>query len=217
MLLALFDMDGTLIDSQAHIVGAMTKAFEADGLTPPTRDAILSIVGLSLDQAMFVLAPEQPVDRRVRLVDGYKSAFMAMRSAGHVSPLYDGALSCLKTLSEHPDVVLGIATGKSRRGVEAVFQQHQIKPFFATVQVADDHPSKPHPAMADAALLESGATHGVMIGDTTYDMQMGKAAGMRTLGVTWGYHSRTMLLSDSDTLCDRFEDVAPHIMKELTV
>lgn len=211
MYLVLFDMDGTLVDSQAHIVGAMVAAFEAQNLPPPTRQDILSIVGLSLPQAMFHLAPSLDLSSRETLVEGYKSAFVKMRSSGHVSPLYPGAIDCLTALSEMPDVMLGIATGKSRRGVEAVFEMHDLAGYFVTTQVADDHPSKPHPSMVHAALLETGCDAGVVIGDTTYDMEMGRAGGLKTLGVTWGYHDSFDLIPCSDALVERYEQVIPAI------
>lgn len=213
MFLALFDMDGTLIDSQAHIVASMAAAFDAQGLPAPDRSAILAIVGLSLPQAMFRLAPDLDGKVREQLVEGYKQSFMKLRKEGHISPLYPGALDCLKTLSATDGIVLGIATGKSRRGVNAVFENHALAQYFETVQVADDHPSKPHPSMVQAALLETQASGGAMIGDTSFDMEMGRAGGMSSLGVTWGYHAQTTLAPISDILVDEFSDIAPAIEK----
>ncbi|MEM6306567.1 MAG: HAD-IA family hydrolase [Pseudomonadota bacterium] len=214
MKLVLFDMDGTLIDSQAHIVASMQGAYAAVGVPAPTRDDILSIVGLSLPQAMFRLAPDQPADVRDHMVQAYKDSFMALRAQGHQSPLYDGALACLTMLQAMPDVVLGVATGKSLRGVDAVFAQHDLAPYFATVQVADDHPSKPHPSMVHRALLETEADTCVMVGDTTYDMDMGRAAGVQTLAVTWGYHSAAQLRPCADVLCTTYSDMVP-ILKQM--
>ncbi|MGB1234817.1 MAG: HAD-IA family hydrolase [Planktomarina sp.] len=211
MLLALFDMDGTIIDSQAHIVGSMGLAVEGMGLTPPKRNATLSIVGLSLPQAMFKLVPELDVETRDELVERYKQGFMTLRSKGHASPLYDGALDCIQELHGRDDIVLGIATGKSRRGLDVVFDQNDLAQYFVTTQVCDDHPSKPHPSMVQMALLESGADAAVMIGDTTYDMQMGRAAGAKTLGVTWGYHTPEMLTPYADVLCNEYPQVIPAI------
>jgi len=209
MQLILFDMDGTLIDSQGHIIGSMNLAFEREGLLAPSRDAVLSIVGLSLPQAMFRLYPEADLDQRARLVEGYKTAFVELRQAGVDAPLYPGAMACLEGLHELDHVVMGVATGKTRRGVEATFDRHDLRPFFVTSQVADDHPSKPHPSMGLAALMESGADGGVMIGDTTYDMEMGKAAGLKTIGVTWGYHPVDHLQKHADAICERYDQVIP--------
>ncbi|MGV6839687.1 MAG: HAD-IA family hydrolase [Planktomarina sp.] len=204
MLLVLFDMDGTLIDSQGHIVGSMNLAFEREGAPVPTRDAVLS-----LPQAIFKLYPEADLDLRNRLVEGYKNAFVELRSAGVEAPMYPGAKDCLEGLNTYDHVVMGVATGKTRRGVEAAFDQHDLRPFFVTSQVADDHPSKPHPSMGMTALMESGGDGGVMIGDTTYDMEMGKAAGMKTIGVTWGYHPVDHLSKHADAICESYDQIIP--------
>ena len=185
--LVVFDVDGTLVDSQAHILGAMTLAFAAVGLPMPPREAVLNIVGLSLPQAFARLMPGAEVSVIEGLVDGYKSSFGTMR-AGNLSPLYPGARAALDGLRAQGDLVLGVATGKSRRGLDHVLSAHALGGHFVTTQVADDHPSKPHPSMLQACLAETGARGGVMIGDTSYDIEMGRAAGFLTLGVSWGYH-----------------------------
>ena len=198
--LVLFDVDGTLVDSQAHIVGSMTHAFETCGLTPPSREATLSIVGLSLPQAMAVLAPEGPVEH---LVDAYKASYQTLRRShgeAAASPLYDGIRAALDTIYAVDDVLMGVATGKSRRGLDHVIETHDLAWYFVTRQNADDHPSKPHPSMAQTAMADAGAEQGVMIGDTTFDMDMGRAAGLRTIGVTWGYHSAAQLAPLADVL-----------------
>ncbi|KPQ18089.1 MAG: phosphoglycolate phosphatase [Rhodobacteraceae bacterium HLUCCO18] len=190
--LVVFDVDGTLVDSQAHILAAMARAFAATGRPSPPREAVLDIVGLSLPVAMARLSPaalsEVPV-----LVDAYREAFADLRLSGGdaaLSPLYPGARDCLSALASEPWTLLGVATGKSRRGLTHLFELHDLGSTFQTVQVADDHPSKPHPAMLEACLSETGAdaARSVMIGDTTYDIEMGRAAGFRTIGVSWGYH-----------------------------
>lgn len=192
--LVVFDVDGTLCDSQHHIVAAMEHAFAAEGLPCPTRDAVLSIVGLSLPVAMARLAPDLPVSVQDRLVKSYKSGYMDARTA-RLAPLYGGVPELICALSGRSDVILGVATGKSRRGLDQLLHGHGLEGAFFTRQVADDHPSKPHPAMLLAAMAEAGVTPGrtVMIGDTTFDMLMGQAAGAATLAVTWGYHAETAL------------------------
>lgn len=201
MTLVIFDVDGTLLDSQAHILGAMAIAFAGIGHPCPPREAVLGIVGLSLPQAMARLAPDLDADA---LVAGYKSAFGTLR-AETASPLYPGARAALERLAAR-GIVLGIATGKSRRGLDHVLAAHGLAGHFATTQVADDHPSKPHPAMVLAALAETGAdpARAVMIGDTSFDMDMGRAAGVRTLGVSWGYHPRAAL-AGADAVIDGFD------------
>jgi phosphoglycolate phosphatase len=191
--LIVFDVDGTLVDSQAHILGAMTTAYASFDLPVPERDQILSIIGLSLPQAMEVLSPGLSVSQRDALVDAYKSQYVSQRhdlGEAQTSPLYPGVRSMLDALASVPEHILGVATGKSRRGLDYVLNTHGLTGFFATEQVADHHPSKPHPAMLEAALRETGTDNrrAWMIGDTTYDIEMGRAAGMKTIGVAWGYH-----------------------------
>ena len=189
MKLAIFDVDGTLSDSQSHIFHAMSLGFETVGLPAPARDAVLSIVGLSLPIAVARLAPELAPETQDRIVEGYKNSYFTQRAASP-APLYPGALDCLRHLQARGDFLLGVATGKSRRGLNALIEYHGLEGLFVTMQVADDHPSKPHPAMVEAALAETGleARDAVMIGDTTYDIEMGRAARVATIGVGWGYH-----------------------------
>ena len=207
--LVIFDVDGTLVDSQGAITQAMTAAFAENGLKVPARSDILAIVGLSLDHAMLKLAPEQPAERRANLVEAYKDAYHAQRQAeGAVSgsPLFPGALDALQNLAQQDDLLLGVATGKSRRGLDALLEAHDLTHMFVTTQVADDHPSKPHPSMIDAALTETGCTQdrAVMIGDTTFDIQMATAAGVGALAVSWGYHPADDLRAHCDHLIDDF-------------
>ncbi len=187
--LVIFDVDGTLIDSQAHICAAMGAAFGGLGLAVPGRREVLGIVGLSLPHAMARLAPDVPLEARAQLVEGYKQAFAALRAA-ELSPLYPGAREAIEALRAMPDVLLGIATGKSRRGLAHVLEAHDLNAHFVTVQVADDHPSKPHPSMIHACLRETGVApeSTIMLGDTSYDMDMAQAACVHGLGVAWGYH-----------------------------
>lgn len=207
--LAIFDVDGTLVDSQASILGAMQSAFEAVGLPLPARQAVLGIVGLSLDQAMFHLAPEAGAEARDHLVEGYKTAFARNRSekgAKASAPLYPGAAEALAELNAVPDVLLGVATGKSRRGLNALLEGHSMETLFVTTQVADNHPSKPHPSMIETALRDTGVDpeNAVMIGDTRFDMEMARAAGVRGIGVSWGYHPRDILERSADVVVEDF-------------
>lgn len=188
--LVIFDVDGTLVDSQSHIAAAMEAAFAAEGLAVPPRADVLGVVGLSLDVAIGILAPGQPDAARARMIDAYRQAFFAQRAGPEASPLFPGARMALEALAAEEALLLGIATGKSRRGLDHILQAHGLAHHFATRQVSDDHPSKPHPAMVLAALEETGVApaNAVMIGDTEFDIEMGRAAGVRTLGVSWGYH-----------------------------
>lgn len=193
--LVIFDVDGTLIDSQAEIKAAMALAFEGGGLPAPAPEAVLGIVGLSLPEAIRHLAPELDDPSAASVVAGYKEAFFTLRQSGTPAPLYPGALDVLEALAAQDELLMGVATGKSRRGLDHVLDTHGLKRFFVTEQVSDHHPSKPHPSMVLAALAETGvaAQDAVMIGDTSFDMEMGRAAGVRTIGVGWGYHGADRL------------------------
>jgi len=211
--LVVFDMDGTLIDSQAIIIAAMRRAFGQMGRPEPADTAILSVVGLSLEEVVHSLAPDLDEKAVAEGARFYRDSFVRMRAeqggeAG--SPLYPGAKAALERLHAEPETLLGVATGKARRGLEHVFDAHNIGGFFHTCQTADGHPSKPHPSMLERALSETGcdAARAVMIGDTDFDMQMGKAAGFTTIAVTWGYHSVTRLMaSKPDYLINDFSDL----------
>ncbi|MBK0329670.1 HAD-IA family hydrolase [Rhodobacteraceae bacterium F11138] len=207
--LIIFDVDGTLVDSQGAIVGAMTAAFADMGLAVPDRSKILSIVGLSLDHAVARLAPDQAPRQQAGLVARYKAAYHAQRiatGAAQGSPLYPGAVQMLHQLSARPDTLLGVATGKSQRGLQALLAAHGLERMFVTTQVADHHPSKPHPSMILTAMVETGVAreHTVMIGDTSYDMDMAHAAQVTGIGVSWGYHARSAL-SAAKVVIDGFD------------
>lgn len=201
--LVIFDVDGTLVDSQGDIVAAMEVAFAAVGRPAPARDAILSIVGLSLDVAMARLAPDLDATGQAALVAHYKDAYVSARHAGHGGPLFPGVTEVLAQIDSRDDWLLGIATGKSRRGLTALLESQGLTGRFVTEQVSDFHPSKPHPAMLQAALAETGvaAEDAVMVGDTSYDMDMARAAGIFAIGVSWGYHPVSALTS-ADVIID---------------
>jgi len=188
--LAIFDCDGTLVDGQANICLAMEHAFAEAGMMPPPRQATRRIVGLSLVEAMRVLLPDANDALHHGMAERYKAAYFALRSNGMADePLYDGIAALLSQLDES-GWLLGVATGKSDRGLDRCLDAHGLKGLFITLQTADRHPSKPHPSMIHQALSDSGAeiADTIMIGDTVYDIQMGKAAGCMTIGVGWGYH-----------------------------
>ena len=188
--LALFDCDGTLIDSQHAIVGAMVAAFEAEGLDAPPPARVRRVVGLSLVEAVAVLLPEGAPALHKLLAEHYKTAFQRQRQAGlHREPLFPGLRAALEAL-EGEGVLMGVATGKSMRGLRAALELHDLGRFFVTLQTADVGPGKPDPDMVFRAQAESGAeTAGtVMIGDTVYDIEMACRAGVGAVGVSWGYH-----------------------------
>ncbi|GAA6188122.1 HAD-IA family hydrolase [Litorivita sp. NS0012-18] len=196
--LIIFDVDGTLVDSQGDILAAMGFAFERAQMPAPAREAILSIVGLSLPEAFARLAPQLDGALRAQMVEWYKDAYVSLRAqigAAQSSPFYPHAHEVLKTLAAVPENLLAVATGKSRRGLDKLLDGHGLTGFFINEQVSDHHPSKPNPSMLLAALSETGvaAANAVMIGDTSYDMEMAAAAGIAGIGVSWGYHPRESL------------------------
>ena len=195
--LAVFDCDGTLVDSQSSIVGAMADAFGMAGIAPLPRAVVLSIVGLSIREAIAALLPDYDDAMHRQIAEHYKSAFHARRARGEIQePLYDGIRAAIDTLTAD-GWLLGVATGKSDRGLALCLAHHGLADRFVTLQTADRHPSKPHPSMLELAMADAGAgpETTVMIGDTSFDMDMGRAAGVTTIGVTWGYHPRADLVA----------------------
>ena len=188
--LALFDCDGTLVDSQRSIFLCVEDAFARAGLPPPDRLAARRVVGLSLVPAMQMLMPDAHTDLHIQLAEDYKTAFQRLRGSGLVDePLFEGIAETLDAL-EADGWMLGVATGKSDRGLDLCLRHHGLRERFVTLQTADRHPSKPHPSMVREAMAEAAARPAttVMIGDTSFDMAMGVAARARALGVDWGYH-----------------------------
>lgn len=196
--LAVFDCDGTLVDGQASICEAMEEAFAAASLPAPDRHDIRRIVGLSLPQAIRLLAPDADGNQHAIIVDAYKDAFRSSRLQGRLQePLFEGIRDALAHLRA-TDWTLAVATGKSDRGLYSCLMLHGIHDWFASLQTADRHPSKPDPAMLEAAMADTGADPAdtVMLGDTTFDIAMARAAGVRALGVDWGYHTQDELLAE---------------------
>jgi phosphoglycolate phosphatase len=213
--LVIFDCDGTLVDSQHAIVASMAHAYATVGLPCPPREKVLSIVGLSLPECFEVLSPEQDLATRDALAQLYKNGNVWKTEAERVhDPLYDGAHALVTALAHRDDVVLGVATGKSRRGVARIVERESWHGHFVTVQTADDNPSKPHPSMLLQAMAETGIApeRTLMIGDTAYDMQMARNAGVTAIGVTWGYHAHALLLeAGAHGIAHSFAELSRHI------
>lgn len=196
MRCAVFDCDGTLVDGQAAVCDSMEAAFAEAGLPSPDRNAVRRIVGLSLPQAVLHLAPDAQREQSLAVVEAYKAHFRATREGGLLrEALYDGIRETLAALHK-AGWTLAVATGKSDRGLAATLATNELAHLFSSLQTADRHPSKPHPAMLEAALVECDAApaDSVMIGDTSFDIDMATSAGVRAIGVAWGYHEPDELL-----------------------
>jgi phosphoglycolate phosphatase len=217
MRLIVFDCDGTIVDSQAGIVLSMEHAFKSLRMVPPTRAQTLSVIGLSLPEAFSALAPEAEAGTRLELAEHYKRAFRELDADPmDLDLLFPNAKEIIEALAATEGTMLGIATGKSRRGVDRLFDRECWHRHFSTVQTADDHPSKPHPSMVLAAMRETGATPAatVVVGDTSYDMQMARAAGCGSIGVAWGYHTAEELTeAGASVIIEKFEQLPLTIEK----
>lgn len=210
MRLIIFDCDGTLVDSQASIVACVQAAFAAEGLPPPAASAVRRIVGLSLEPALMALLPAPDPLRAHRLALGYKEAFLEHRaSPAYHEPLFPGTRELLDSLLAK-GLLLGIATGKAMRGLRFVLEHHGLADRFVTLQTADLHPSKPHPAMVEAAMAETGVPRSatMVVGDTTFDVLMARAAGALPVGVSWGNHPAEELTAvGAVRVLDRFDEL----------
>ena len=194
--LAIFDCDGTLVDSGATIYAALAEALSENGLTLPPPEVSRRVIGLSLTEAMAALLPEASAEQHSALAEDYKRAFWRLRAAGKVEePLFDGVLELLDAL-EADGWLLAIATGKSDRGLRHCLESHGIHARFVSLQTADRHPSKPHPSMVEEAIADAGAApeSSFVVGDTSFDMAMAAAAGAAPIGAAWGYHDAEELI-----------------------
>ncbi|MDQ6434897.1 HAD-IA family hydrolase [Mesorhizobium sp. LHD-90] len=211
--LVLFDCDGTLVDSAAVIHGCMERAFAEAGLAAPDLAATKSVIGLTLNLAIAQMLGREVDPAIDALAERYKHHFHAMRGEADFSePLYPGIAMLVAELAKRDDILVGMVTGKSRRGVQAVFSTHGFGEAFLVVRTAEDCPSKPHPAM----VLECCAFAGVdpastfVVGDAIYDMQMARSAGARAIGVGWGYHdARALMLSGAERVLQEPAELMP--------
>ncbi len=208
--LAIFDCDGTLVDSGATIDRALEEAFGLHGFDLPPPGECRRVIGLSLVHAMRALLPDAPESDHLKLTDSYKSCFHRARQQGRVEePLFDGILPLLDDL-EADGWLLAVATGKSDRGLRLCLESHGLHARFVSLQTADRHPSKPHPSMVAEAMADAGAEPGatIVVGDTSYDMAMAVAAGATAIGAGWGYHQpHELVAAGARAVADRPQDV----------
>jgi len=194
--LAIFDCDGTLVDSGATIYAALGAAFAEHGLQLPPPEVSRRVIGLSLNEAMAALLPEASAEQHSALAEDYKRAFWQLRAAGKVEePLFEGVIELLDAL-EADGWLLAVATGKSDRGLKHCLESHAIHARFVSLQTADRHPSKPHPSMVEQAIADAGAAPetSFVVGDTSFDMAMAASAGAAPIGAAWGYHDAEELI-----------------------
>lgn len=188
--LLVFDCDGTLIDSQQNIVFAVERVFRSIDLAPPSRDLIRRQVGLAPDAAIAGMLPGEDPSLHRRVSDAFRRLRPQLQAeARQPEPLYPGIRELIEQVS-HPEVFLGIATGKGRNGLDDVLRRHDLSSYFHTLQTGDRCRGKPDPDMLERACAETGlaAAETVMIGDTAFDMEMARSAGTWAIGVSWGYH-----------------------------
>ena len=192
-MLVVFDWDGTLCDSVLRIVLAMQAAAADCGVNVPLDKEVRHIIGLGLPQAMEVLFPETP-DKHLDLAKAYSQHFSESQTLPDVS-LFAGIEDILAELKE-AGATLAVATGKSRRGLNRVLSELGMQTLFAHTRCADETRSKPHPLMLQELLDEAWMTveQAVMVGDSIYDLAMAEQAGMASIGVTYGVHTREQLL-----------------------
>jgi phosphoglycolate phosphatase len=215
--LAIFDCDGTLVDSGANIHSALAEAFDEHGFDVPQQQVSRKVIGLSLVEAMAALLPDVEQVQHLALAESYKKHFQRARFEGRVEePLFDGIPELLDRL-EADGWLLAVATGKSDRGLALCLECHGYAERFVSLQTADRHPSKPHPSMVEQAMADAGANRDttIVIGDTAFDMGMAVNAGATGIGAGWGYHeSEELLAAGATAVAENPVDVLAHLPGE---
>lgn len=198
--LLVFDWDGTLMDSEARIVACIQSAFADLGEMPPPREIAREVIGLGLEEAMTMLWPDGSVLQRRELVDRYRSHFLGGQETE--SHLFPGARELVQDLNAR-GLLLAVATGKSRRGLESALTSTGLRSHFHATRCADETFSKPHPEMLLQVMAELGADRSetLMIGDTEFDMEMARNAGVAALAVAYGVHHPERLLRHEPLDC----------------
>ncbi|MDP2752563.1 MAG: HAD-IA family hydrolase [Rhodocyclaceae bacterium] len=193
--LIVFDWDGTLMDSAGTIVTSVQAAAVDLGLEPPSDERARHTIGLGLKEAVRYALPNLPEERYDDFIDRYRHHYL---SRDHDLMLFEGADSLIRTLRES-DYLLGVATGKSRLGLNRALTVSGLGEFFHATRCADECHSKPHPQMLEELMqeFELSPESLLMIGDTTHDLQMAQNAKVSAVAVTHGAHSRALLETES--------------------
>lgn len=190
LALVILDLDGTLVDSKALIIQSVTVAAREVGIAVPPEEDIARIIGLSLEQALTTLFPDESPESRFNLLDAYRTEALRLRAdPNDPETLFPGAYELVASLRD-AGYFLGIATGKAKRGALHFCSRYGMEGWFDTIQTPDNNPSKPHPSMIESALRETGVSRhrAVMVGDTSFDLEMARNAGVFGVGVAWGNH-----------------------------
>lgn len=191
----IFDWDGTVMDSTASIAGAIQAACVDLEQPVPSVEEASWVIGLSLDQALQRCAPGLQPEQIPLFIERYRHHFFLFDQQ---LALFDGILPLFDHLQEQ-NIRLGVATGKSRHGLDRVLQAHQLTSRFDCTRCADESKGKPHPAMLFDIMqrLDLKPEEMLMVGDTTHDVQMAASAGVDSMAVTYGAHGkRTLLMSE---------------------
>jgi phosphoglycolate phosphatase len=207
----IFDWDGTLMDSADQIVHCMQMAADDCKVPPPTKAAVESIIGLGLPEALAILFPELNDTRRHLVRTRYAWHFVA--GTGGESRMFPGAKDMLHALKAK-GYRMTVATGKSRMGLDRVLVKTGLQDFFHATRCADETISKPDPLMLHQILQKFKAQpeNALMIGDTTYDMEMAQRIDMPRVGVTYGVHNDAdLLLFEPLQLFDDVETLAAYL------
>lgn len=193
----IFDWDGTLLDSTHHIVSALLAACRDLGLREPAREEAGWVIGLSLQAALNRLVPDLPAGRADAFVARYRAHFMREQAEQH---LFAGQAQLLRELHRR-GIVLGVATGKSRRGLDASIARLGLESLFQATRCADEARGKPDPDMLQQLLweLDLAPDAVLMVGDTTHDVLMAHGAGVDSLAVAYGAHAPALLESARPT------------------
>ncbi|MCK4866324.1 MAG: HAD-IA family hydrolase [Gammaproteobacteria bacterium] len=205
--LIVFDWDGTLMDSAAHIVACLQNAITELSLEPKTDDELKNIIGLGLREAFYALYPQADDDELTSLTIRYREHFFD--SAHPPSELFSGARELIQELHAK-DYYLAIATGKGRNGLDKVLIETAMGEFFPITRCADESHSKPHPQMLLEIIDYYGidANEAIMVGDTEYDLLMANNAEANAVAVTYGVHEKQRLLDCKPLTClDNMQDL----------